>query len=154
MDIFRVESTNERTVAAILQIHAEMPLAWDPEWQVSPGMTAGMMEDVRKHPDAHAFWILAESGTAARDEIKGLIWATIKDAGLFGKSCQIGSFWLAPEWRGAKKASSLAAPVSEWAKERGAVSLDCSTHFTNTLMREILEAKGFRPGMVQYRRKL
>ncbi|MFL5812302.1 MAG: GNAT family N-acetyltransferase [Bdellovibrionia bacterium] len=151
MRVVKVEVSETPIIQRILQIHDEMPRAWDPSHFVSKEYLEGVLARIQSSQDPHGFWILTRSDILDADAIDGLIWAKLMTSPTDGsRFCSVNSFWMKPELRKEGLAVQLSEACLRWARENQAARIECSTHFTNARMREILEKFSFKPGMVQY----
>jgi GNAT superfamily N-acetyltransferase len=149
--VVKVDASETPIIQRILEIHDEMPRAWDPSHFVSKEYLEGVLTRIQSSQDQHGFWVLTRSDAVRADAIEGMIWAKMMTSPTDGsRFCSVASFWIKPELRKEGLSVRLAESCLAWAKENHAARIECSTHFTNDRMREILEKQGFKPGMVQY----
>jgi RimJ/RimL family protein N-acetyltransferase len=150
MYVRKVNTSDTGILRQIISIHDEMPRAWDPSHRVAPEHLATMLGEIQSTSEIQGIWTLTNSEHDADDLILGVLWAKLKKSLGNEVVCGINSFWIHPEFREKGFATLLTDSCLLWARENGAIRLECSTHIENLRMKDILEKKGFKPGMVQY----
>ena len=151
----KIEISEIDVLKKILDIHDEIPRAWDSSHKISAEYRAKTLIGIQTSHDPQGFWIITKTNGDPTAMIAGLLWATLKrnlmDDSMF---CCINSFWIHPDIRNRNLTPLLTGELLEWTKESKVFRLECSTHFANSRMREILEKNGFKQGMLQYSREI
>jgi RimJ/RimL family protein N-acetyltransferase len=149
MWVFNISTNETDILKKIIQIHDEIPLAYDPIHFVSQEYLEKLLRRVQSNDKQHGFWILSKLEKYSPDTIAGILWATIeKKVDIL--VCSINSLWINPELRNQNLCPLLTEQCLRWAKEQNAKSLECATHYDNIRLREILEKHNFKKGMLQY----
>ena len=146
---YKIEINETAMIKRIIQIHDDLPRAWNSAHHVSQEYLDKLFERIQSDIKPNGFWILSRIEPYTPDSVDGVLWATLEDC-LGALTCRINSFWIRPELRNQSFAPRLTEECLRWAKGLGANRLECSTHTDNSRMREILERHGFKRGMIQY----
>ncbi len=154
MHAVSVDPGQRELIWRILQIHDEMPRAWNPGHRTAPGYLEKMLEDIVGASDEarsnHGFWVLSPGAEANPESVRGTLWAKLYRGHDGVLACSVNSLWVAPELRGTKSSLLLTEACLSWARSRDAARIECTTHTHNARMRAILENMRFEPGMISY----
>lgn len=151
--LHQINLTDTAMLQRIMQIHDEVPRAWDPTHRAPQVYLDRQIERMQSGDKPRGVWVLCTGEACLPDAVIGVLWASIEDS-LGTPVCSIGSLWVHPEHRHASLVPMLSNACVQWAQGLGAKRLDTCTHTTNLRMREILEKHGFAQGMVNYSRPL
>lgn len=148
-------SNAEALLKRALEIHDRMPVDWEPSHQGSQTNLERIRADVAAKPSEHRIWLLSETAEPDPSRILGILWAVIKKKPPHDEAvCCINSFWIDSEHRRAKHSLAFGERCRSWVASRGVREIECSTHFTNRRMQEILDKIGFQPTYISYSLKV
>jgi len=105
--VHRIEISDAAMIRRIIQIHDEIPRAWNPAHHVSQDYLDKLLERVLSGAKPQGFWILSRTEPVTPDTVDGMIWASIEDS-LGTPICGINSFWIHPGLRNQVGSEELA----------------------------------------------